>query len=337
MLSKLIDRGDPALAKWAVDWLGLDLAAAWEGLEDHEKDWLVSNGVVHEIEADVECTDAEHWSGEWQSDVGAGWPCYTLEIAAEGMEPIEVRGWHVVAEMGPDGNRQYAEWATEDGDGCSWGLPRVDEWDIEPGDNLVRRVAIPCWRLGDRWVTLDRDKLGDRHWGALAEAAGAADHGDEPTWEDVEKKEMKKEDAAYVIRDQRVVEVDIETGGVAYDRSHESYYATAWSHSLTEGTFADAGATRKHLAELADDETVYKSEKAARAKLWQSFVEDADVPDDAELEVGPDGPRIVFDDGWAAELDDDDVRLVSRQGWGPFLVAKCFGYRSSDFVEATEP
>src|SRR5690606_33051731 len=123
-------------------------------------------------------------------------------VYAGEMPPLELTGWHLVGPMGPDGNRRYEEWDVEDGDGGGSGRCRVDEWEVRSGDYVGEDHVIPVWWHDGRWYTLDRDALQD----AIDNAASGADHGDEPTWEDVDRDEMEYWEGRYIIQDGRVID-----------------------------------------------------------------------------------------------------------------------------------
>lgn len=349
ILTDLIDRDDAELATWAIEWLGLDLAALWPDLDDDGRDWLVDAGIVSEVEADVECTAAESWESDWRSESNAAWPTYTLNVTADGMESVEVEGWHLVGPMGPDGNRQHEEWDTEDGDGACGGLPYVDGWTITSGDNVGSDTLIPCWRHEGCWVTLDREALGtDRHGrGSLGDAAGDADHGSEPTWEDVPRDDMERESTVHIIRDGRIVEVDLLSGGLApcepesddddhYSRYYRSrrtaYYATAWSHGETEDTYRDERAAKDAIAELADDGELHKDEDAARKALGRLVLDAQTVPGDLVEGVDDDGLYVEAQDaGERYHPDADQLATILRAGWMPVIddITEALGVRET--------
>jgi hypothetical protein len=331
-LTDLIYRGDDDLTAWAIEWCGVDIAAEWPALDDDQRDALVTAGVVTEVQAGVECTDAESWESDWRTESNAAWPMYTLTVSADDMDDIDVKGWHLVGPMGPDGNRRYEEWATEDEDGQGYGRPYVDGWQIISGDHVGSDAMIPCWRDDSgQWCTLDRDHLGYRRdWqGALADAASDADHGDEPTWDDVERDEMTTHDDLWIIRDAEIVEVSTLTGGIAgrdveYQtrlgqwRDTVEYYATAWSHSLTDDTYQDEGDALSALSEMVDDGKTYDSEDAALLALSRMALDAHDEPDG--IECGIDDTSLYAqpaDDGDDARyhLDADQCTRVIRYGW----------------------
>ena len=344
-LHAIIARDDSAFGAQAVEWLGLDLAEAWESLDNDERDWLVESGIVAEVGAAVACDDAESWKDVWCSDSGAAWPTYSLSITAEdGGCVIEVDGWHLVRPMGPDGNRQHTEWATEDCDKS--GLPRLDNWEIEAGDNMSGGGLIPCWRNDDdQWCTLDRDKLDD----AIAAAASAADHGGDPDWTDVDRDDMECYEILYIIRNHEIVEVSLLSGGIAghdvevvnYDeygdyrpRSETHYYATAWSTDQTEDTYESKGAALAAIRDLADDKKVWCSDDHAKSALARIAYDARDTPegmdcgvDDSGLYVQP----VVDGDDARYHLDADQCTRVIRYGWSAVMpdIVEALGVRTT--------
>lgn len=351
MLQELLAHDDEDLTAWAIDWLDLDLAACWERLEDDERDALVTAGVVEEVEGEVECTDAQDWHSDWRIESGAAWPSYTLEITADGMTAIEVDGWHIVGFMGPDGKRRHEEWDSDDSDGAENGLPRVDNWEICPGANMSGGGLIPCWRDDDgRWVTLDRDWLGSRGYGALAEAASQADHGSDPDWSDVPRDEMESTESRYIIQDYRVVEIPLVHGGIAerqeetydrHDRSHveSTYGAEAWSHGLTDETWATSDEAAADLAERSQNEECYDDEADAK-KALESIVDERlreldELPgyiydrDEEGLYVQQDTEGEDEDERY--HLDEGETQRVCLAGWYAILpeLQRAFGLRAT--------
>jgi len=319
---------DADLAAWAVRWLGIDLAAFWRDLGDEARDALVEAGVVEEVEADVECIEAESWQSDWREENGAAWPTYTLRLSAEGMDDIDVDGWHLVGWLGPDGNRRYHEWATDDSDGVETGLPRVDGWEIEPGANMRGGGLIPCWLHDGQLYTLDRDALCGH--GALSDAASTADHGGCPTWEDVTDEDMEVEDTVYVVREGRVVEVDILRGSIAgegrYDYGRDRYVVEydveAWAHSLdADTTYETRDDCEAALREECGD--IHEREDGATLALWASIIDEHGEPDD--YEVGTDRPNYsgvhpyIVVDGERCDLDADDLATLLADGWEPII------------------
>jgi uncharacterized protein (TIGR02996 family) len=340
-ISDIVDRSNVEFARWAVERLGIDLAAEWPGLTDDQRDWLVAAGVVAEVEASVECTDAESWQSDWRTESGAAWPEYTLEVTAPGMEPLEVTGWHLVGYMGPDGNRQHREWDSEDGDGASNGLPEVDGWVLESGDNVGTDHPIPCWRHPEtgRWVTLDRYGLGaDRgcRRGSLYEAASTADHGSEPTWEDVGYGDCGDVDATvYILRDGEIREVTIYTGSIAgqegrRDRDPIKYGAQAWCHDGDDDkeVYQSKRDCCDAIGALSDNEILYDRDTQALVALAGLVYDRShELPDGVicRLEAGAvvlEWTRVETPGVSSSEetiLDAADLSCVYRHGWAGVL------------------
>jgi len=328
MTLAMIERGQADLTTFAIEWLGIDLAAVWAYLDDADRDWLVESGVVDTVEASVTCTDAESWQSDWRTESGAAWPTYDLEIRADGMPTIEVQGWHLVGQMGPDGNRQYEEWATEDDDGSGMGLPRVsdggDGWEIDSGNNVDGGGPIPCWRQGGRWVTLDREALDD----SIRDAASDADHGDEPSWDDVTVDDMEIKEHRYIIRDSAVEEISILTGGIAghdvymtyRDVDDMEYYATAWAVEGSDAVYRDEAGALAALREIADNGKAYTTEAKALAALGRIVMDAHDAPAGLEMGIDDDGLYVVADDAEdnaeaRFHLDSRQLTAVARNGW----------------------
>lgn len=351
-LCELIARDDADLAAWAIDWLAIDLSEVWSDLDDDERDWLVDSGIVEEVEASVECTDAQSWQSDWREESNAAWPTYTLTITADGMDDIEVIGWHLVGVLGPDGNRRHAEWDTEDSDGAANGLPHVDEWDIRGGANVGGVIPIPCWRGESGWLTLDRASLGQDHYrGALSDAASHADHGHEPTWQDVDRDDMETHETRYIIRDSRIIEIEILTGGIAghdverYDGPDAGqyryytvteYYATAWSTSETDDIYESEEEVVQSLCDLADNETSYTDEDDAKAALARLAYDAHDIPDGMDCDIDDAGLYVQPED----EDEDEDARYhldagqcsrVIRYGWSSVMgdIVDALGIRAT--------
>lgn len=327
------------LCQWTIDWLGIDLAAEWPDLDDADRTWLVASGVVDTVEADVTCTDAESWQSDWRTESNAAWPTYDLEITAEGMPTIEVQGWHLVGPMGPDGNRQHEEWSEEDSDGCGNGLPRVrdrDGWEIDGGDGVSDGGLIPCWRQGDRWVTLDREALDD----AMRDAASGADHGREPTWDDVTVADMEIVERRYIIRDNAVEEVGILTGGIAghdvvrsvedgedargytiyQDVDDTEYYATAWAVENSDTIYQTKEEALDELREASDTGKAYTTEAKALKALGRIVMDEHDAPAGLEVGIDDDGLYVVAEDAEdnaeaRFHLDSRQLTAVARSGW----------------------
>src|SRR6185437_6249759 len=325
-LTDLIARDDADLCRWAIDWLGIDLAEQWADLDDADRDWLVKSGAVGTVEAAVECTAAESWQSDWRNESNAAWPTYTLEITAEGMPAIEVQGWHAVGPMGPDGNRQCERWSTEDSDECRTGLPRVDEWTIDAEDNMSGSGLIPCWRQGGRWVTLDRMALDD----SIRDAASDADHGGEPAWDDVTVDDMEIKEHRYIIRDSAIEEIGILTGGIAgHDvevdctyrrRTITEYYATAWAVEGSDTVYRDEADALAALRECADDGKVYTTEAKAIVALGRIVMDAHDAPAGLETGIDDDGLYVAADDAEdnaeaRFHLDSRQLTAVARNGW----------------------
>lgn len=332
----IAERGNEELTAWAVRWLGADLPALWSELDDDTRDALVAAGVVEEVEAEIECIASETWQSDWREENGAAWPAYTLRIVADGingMTPIDVDGWHLVGWLGPDGNRRHREWGTEDSDGAGSGLPHVDGWEICPGANMSGGWTIPCWERDGKYYTLDRDALeGYYGHGAIVDAANQADHGDAPTWEDIEVDDMDREETVYVVRDGRIEEVEILHGGIAGESHEENvgydrwrtvtvYSAEAWAHSMDDATYETREACEAAIREECGE--IYAYDDEAKAALWASIIEQHGEPDD--YEVGSDRPRysgcyphIVIDDE-RYELDADDLATALADGWEPVI------------------
>lgn len=332
-IDALLNRADSGRAiegfsRWAIEAMRIDLADLWPDLDDDQRDGLVEHGAVVEVEADVECTEAQPWQDDWRSDTGGSWPTYTLEITADGMDPMEVQGWHYVGPMGPDGNHQSETWVEQDDDGCMSGRISVDGWEIDHGESMSGGGLTPCWRRGDRWVTLDRESLQD----AIDDAARATDHGSEPTWEDVTADDCDVGvDTVWTIREDKITETTLYRGGVAgHDEDDESrrdawgqprintvYWAQAW---LADDTIYESRReAERGLREAADDGQLYQSEADAVA---------AAVAAARKKHGEPAGLRVDEDDGgWyvAAEDDEDgddpyhlsaaEASAVLRYGW----------------------
>ncbi len=247
--------------------------ADWADLTDDDRDQLVSTGAVKLAVPTVVCTAAETWEADWRAESQAAWPTYTLAISADGMETLHVAGWHVV---GPGAARNRLEWGQEDSDGYSSGLPRVDGWEVRPGAHVGEAFVIPCWRDdAGQWCTLDRDALTV----ALEDAAAEADHGGEPTWEDVPVAGMETGTTVSVLVAGEVVEVEILHGGLApHDREdyaldgrlavQTDHHCEAWSHGLGDDQTWE---TREEaLADLAGrtlDDEVHADDEAATVAL----------------------------------------------------------------------
>jgi len=335
-LTDLIARDDADLCDWAIDWLGIDLAEQWADLDDADRTWLVESGVVDTVEAGVACTAAESWQSDWRTDSNVAWPTYDLEITAEGMPAIEVTGWHVVGPMGPDGNRQHEEWATEDSDGAGTGLPRVEGWTIDAGDNMSGGGLIPCWRQGDRWVTLDREALDD----SIRDAASDADHGGEPTWDDVTVDDMEINEHRYIIRDSAVEKIGILTGGIAghdvvrsvehgedaegymtyRDVDDTEYYATAWAVENSDGIYQTKEQALDAVREASVTGKAYATEAKALAALGRIVMDEHDAPAGLETGIDEDGLYVVADDAEdnaeaRFHLDSRQLTAVAHNGW----------------------
>jgi len=330
-LTDLIARDDADLCRWAIDWLGIDLAEQWADLDDADRTWLVESGVVGTVEAGVACTDAKSWQSDWRAGENISWPTYDLEITAEGMPAIEVTGWHAVGPMGPDGNRQHEVWATEDSDGCCCtGLPRVDEWTIDAGDNMSGGGLIPCWRQGGRWVTLDREALDD----SIRDAASDADHGGAPAWDDVTVDDMEIEERRYIIRDSAVETIGILMGGIAGHhvevdddddrmcrrRIATEYYATAWAVEGSDTVYRDEAGALAALREIADNDEVYATEEEALVALGRIVLDEHDAPAGLETGIDDGGLYVVADDAEdnaeaRFHLDSRQLTAVARNGW----------------------
>lgn len=354
LLQELVARDDAELAVWAVAREGIDVAAEWADLDDDERDWLVQAGVVAEVTPDVELDESsvQTWKDDWREENGASWPTYELTVTADGMEPLTLTGWHCVGYFSPDASHNGRHWGCRGDDGAQNGTPRVDggrgrEWVIESGDNVGGKHQIPCWKHDGRWVTLNREELGDGRYGLLADAADEADHGSEPTWEDVTWEDVNRVDEetpVWVIRDGRVESVDIYTGGVAGERKERwdrfgrphtttTYGAQAWSHELAhkdETVWETRAEVIADLKERADDEVVYDDEPAAQRALarrvWAEWGDDA-----------PDGTQVGYDDYDGAVgmwidlagdgsangpyyLDETDIAAVGREGWSALML-----------------
>lgn len=340
-LSDLVDRGDVALAAWAIDWLGdsIDLAAEWEALDDDGRDWLVEAGIVEAIEPTVECTDASTWDSDWRTESDAAWPGYELTITAPGLE-LEIGGWHLVGPMGPDGSRSSREWDQQDDDGAACGLPRVDGWELEAGANMSGGCLIPCWRHEGRLLTLDPSVLGNR----LRDAAGDADHGGEPEWDDVDRADMEQGDGYYMVRDGKIVDVATLHGGLAgattYDADDRrpavqtTYWAEAWSHDLTDDTYQTMEDALDSLRELADDGKIYRHHRSALKALSELAVDaqGEDVADGLVAGIEDDGRLYVADENDPEDryhLDADDTADVLAHGWAGVVdqIRSAFGTR----------
>lgn len=349
LVQELAARDNQELAARVFAARNPDLGAVWPKLEDDERDWLVQAGFVHEVEADVEYVEdsAGHWKDDWQTENGAAWPTYELQVAADGLEPLTLTGWHCVGYFSPDADHNDRHWDCRGDDWEFNGTPRVASggkvrWVIESD----KSHPIPCWRQDGQWVTLDRSKLDD----ALSDAADVADHGSEPTWEDVEWSDLDRKDpesVVWVVRNNRVESVDIYTGGVAGEWEYDSYGrgrgrtrhtmtygAEAWSHELArkdETVWETRADVIADLKERADDETLYESEGAAENAL-AAVVAEMEPPDGLSLAYEPgetdeDGTAgiaaqlelILGDDLDDAEdsytLDLGDVAAVAAGGW----------------------
>lgn len=260
ILADLLARGDDDLTVWAVEWLGLPIDELWDDLDGDERDALVAAGVVTSVTCDAECTDAESWSYNWQSECHAAWPKYTLTVTAAGLPPFEVTGWHLV---GPPvfRHRRVEPWGVEDSDGYYSGHPWVDEYGREyrGGSDVDDRCRpIPCWRHEGRWVTIDPSSLDSK----FRSAASCADHGDEPIWEDVTEKDSVSEETLFVIRGGRVEELTLWRGGLA-GLDNGKYWAEAWGVSGQEETFETRADAIANLAGNTDNGEVYEEDAEA--------------------------------------------------------------------------
>lgn len=334
LINDLIERDNAELTVWAIDWLDIDLVAVWPELDDEARDSLVEYGIVDEVTVNVECVDVQSWSDEWQSDCGASWPTYHLEMTADGMPSFEVIGWHCVGYFGPDGNRRYREWDSASYDGSFNGLPSLDGWELRSGDNLSGRIDIPCWRQDGRLVTIDRTALEED----IKSAADTADHGEEPSWKDVTIQDEDKEDreSVYVLDDEyRIKEIEIWHGGLAPTykergswsrKAKYTYAAEAWGF-LEDGR-DDTYETRAEIIEAIQDEydTIYDDQDEAELALIEQVEAMADDMADYEvttrLLTGVGVPQIVDDEDEEStpyELSIDDMSDVLKEGWGPLL------------------
>jgi hypothetical protein len=268
-IKSIIDRDDPRIARRAISLYHIDIAAEWPRLSDAQRDWLVDNQIVGLVEADVTCTNAAPWHESWYDGTAAAWPEYRLLITAPGMTPITVNGWHLVGVMPPDANHDDLHWGARNDDGCYRGLPFVDGWTIYGGQNCEGGGIVPCWRQGDQWVTIDRRAL---KW-AIQDAAAKADHGGEPTWQDVRIADMRCVDSRYVIRDGQVVEVPVLHGGLA-PCADDIYWAEAWAVEGLPATYPSLDAALAAVADLADNGQAYSTEGEALRALGR-MVEDA--------------------------------------------------------------
>lgn len=330
MLQELCDHNDPALCAWAIEYLGIDIPAEWPDLDDEARERLIEWGLVGEVDPTVTVASTERWD-EGCSDNGGYWPDYLLSITAEGLaQPMSAAGWHFVGEWDGHCDGCPEDWACRDDDGACNGLPTVDEWLLCDGDNVSSDGdgLIPCWRLQDgSIVTIDRDSLRD----AIEDAAGTVDHGDEPTWDDVEHSDCDDtEETRYIIHDGVIAEVDILTGGLAptttydpdTDRDVTAYHAQAWAHSLDEDTvYESLDDCLDAVRQRADDGKARKSEAKALMALCELATDQHGVPD--WLTTGTD------DDGWyVASEDDEDERYhfssedatsLLKNGWSGVL------------------
>lgn len=330
VLSDLIDRGDDALTCRAVEWLALDLAALWPDLDDAQRDALVASGAVAEVEAAVELTDAESWQSDWRSENGASWPAYTLEVSAAGMPvALELTGWHCVGYHSPDYSHNSHWWGELDNDGPFHGTPRIgdDEWKIESGSNVGTSHAIPCWRdAAGRWVTLDRAALNAE----LDRVAGTADHGAEPSWEDVTAADRVEwdDETLWLIRDGALVEETIWHGGIARcesrDDESDTYGAEAWGVRGTGNVYETRAEAVAALAESADDGATHAEEAAGEAALAARVESECEtVPDGFGLRLLAGVLSVVPDDADQEErpLSREELEHVTRHGWAGVLYA----------------
>jgi hypothetical protein len=322
-IKAIIDRDDPRIARRAISLLHIDLAAEWPRLSDDQRDWLVDAGIVSVIEADVTCTHAAPWAACWDEDVAAAWPSYTLRISAPGMAPIGVDGWHLVGILPPDAEHRRRGWRRRNDDGAYGGLPRIRGWDIRGGENCDGGGLIPCWRQGDRWVTLDRCAL---RW-AIAEAAETADHGAEPTWQDVRVEDMRCVASRYVIRDATVAEIDILHGGLA-PCDDGTYWAEAWAVEGRPETYPSLNAAVAAVAAMADDNQAYSTEAEATAALGRMVEDTHGSPPGLVVGHDDDGLFVVAEDGDDKyHLDGPQLTAVLRHGWSAVTddIADAFG------------
>jgi hypothetical protein len=189
-------------------------------------EWALARGYCRWASVGVECSSADGWRGEWQADCGASWPAYTLTVTVDGHEPLEVRGWHVLADFPRDGNGRSG-WDMRDDDGAYSGLPKyVAPNDCRPADadeahpkieagthmngdlDLPRRDAVTGAVL-----VYDADAVNK----AIEEAAAEeADHGAEPElaelgWED---RNRRHTEVLYLVSDGESREVEIAHAGL---------------------------------------------------------------------------------------------------------------------------
>lgn len=301
---------DHEFTRWALQWLSADpnevlehaVAGMYEGpaqqLRQSYLSQMIECGYIQTVEPVAKLTSSQSWEDEWISECGGSWPVYEIELHAPGMEAIDLAGWHCVGDFD---DHNGTGWEVRDDDSQFTGLPRLssDGDRIECGDNLSGSCDIPIWQHEGQWWTLDTDTLED----VIQSAADQTDHGGRPRWHHVDRDEMTVKDDFWIIQDNRVVFVELLHGGLAPLDSRDgkgdtTYYAEAWSHSLTEETFETLGECLDDLAEYADNEAVYDDETKAQI-VFGAFVE-------GQVEL-PEGFTSDTDDyGYYLSHDDDD-------------------------------
>lgn len=301
------------------------LSLRWSDLSDEVRAWALATGRARLADVSVALGDVEAWRDDWRSE-GASWPTYTLDVSVDGQEVGSVVGWHVIGEMGPDGNRREREWACQDDDGCYSGkctacIDDDPEPAIESGSNVGKTLLLPQFAADGAVLVYDQDTIQV----AIDDAASEADHGDDPSLADLDPDDGGEDyETRYVVRDFRIVEITIRKcqkfpNGEESDCYRNGHYrSTVTTYLLTGYAVVDGDTTcdvcetvDEAIAEAdvtGDDGELHATEQAAQtalAALVDDRLDDLDDLDGMTHDRDDDGLYVAPDD---ADDDDTDAR-----------------------------
>jgi len=145
-------------AGWYEKGYSFDIQDIWPALTDAEKLKLVSRGLVHLNDCNVEVVSCEQWRSLWTGEELELYPTYTLRISCGSSISLDVTGYIKYSLSFPNGRLSEMIWTRD----TTEGKPKVQGFAIQQESHSDKPTVIPfpLWRKGSAvWKTLDSISL----------------------------------------------------------------------------------------------------------------------------------------------------------------------------------